>query len=102
MKCLKCNTGKVVNKADTYGVKRTCQGCGHTWNSLQDLEALAAPTITLSEAKAQEPEFLGVRPYVPPVDPVSSSESLLEAGDTEPTPEAKKPAQRKQRAKKGS
>jgi hypothetical protein len=101
MKCLKCNTGKVVNKADTYGVKRTCQGCGHTWNSLQDLEALAAPTITLSEAKAQEPEFIGVRPYVPEA-PVSSSESLLEAGSTEPTPEAKKPTRGKTRAKKGS
>jgi hypothetical protein len=64
---------------------------------LQDLEALAAPTITLSEAKAQEPEFIGVRPYVPPVD----ESPLVKGEEVEVVLQTPVGSRRKQRAKKG-
>jgi hypothetical protein len=100
MKCLRCKTGgRVVNRADTYGVKRTCQGCGHTWNSSQDREAVAEPTITLAQAKEQEPEFIGIRPYVPEA-PVSSPQEVEDAPTPKAEPAVKRGAKRKPRAKR--
>jgi hypothetical protein len=105
MKCLKCKTGgRVVNKADTYGVKRTCQGCGHTWNSLQDRETVRvsledAACGVLDKLRSEEPEFVGIRPYVPEA-PVSPPEEVEDAPTPKAEPAVKRGAKRKPRVKK--
>jgi hypothetical protein len=107
MKCLKCKTGgRVVNKADTYGVKRTCQGCGHSWNSYQDREEVPGQVLEdavcelLDGLSSEEPEFIGIRPYTPEA-PVSPPEEVEDAPTPKIGPAVKRGAKRKPRVKKG-